>query len=107
VKFLRKLSDNFRQLFVFNGTTAAIIKRNKTHQDVPVAIDFSGKILVTNPTAFHLGRSIVFIGVIPIGIGVISYFAGDILMPAMGWFAVAAPTVVIGAILVACGLTKP
>jgi ABC-type sulfate transport system permease component len=75
--------------------------------DVFVAIDFSDRILITNPTAYHLGRSIVFLGLIAITIGVIAWFRGDILVPAMVWFVAALPTTVIGVILIISGLTKP
>jgi hypothetical protein len=72
-----------------------------------VALDFSAKILITNPTTYHLGRGIAFFGLVGMAVGAISYFTGDFLMPALGWVAVATPPLVIGAILIVCGLTKP
>jgi hypothetical protein len=71
-----------------------------------VAIDFSDRILIVNPTAYHLGRSIVFIALIAIAIGGISCFTGEILMPALAWVAAAVPAIAIGAILIASGVRK-
>jgi hypothetical protein len=73
-----------------------------------VAINFSDRILITNPTAYHLGRAIVFIALGDIAIGAITYYFGDFLwMPPLAWCIIAAPKLLIGVILVACGLTKP
>jgi hypothetical protein len=71
-----------------------------------MAINFSDKILVTNPTTYHLGRAIVCWGFIAIIVGSVTYFTGDFLIPALAWCALGMPTVVIGAILVAYGVTK-
>ena len=59
-----------------------------------------------NPTAYHLGRAILFIGLIVITIGAISWFTTDIVLPARGWFAISIPTLVIGLIVTSCGKTK-
>jgi hypothetical protein len=72
-----------------------------------VAINFSDRILITNPTAYHLGRTIVFVGLLAIATGTITYFTGEFLMPALAWVAAAVPTLFIGGLLIACGLTKP
>ena len=71
-----------------------------------VAINFNDKILVTNPTAHFLGRGVFCVGIIAIAVGVITYFTGDILLPALAWCALGVPTVFIGWILMKSGLTK-
>ena len=73
---------------------------------VYMAINFSDKILITNPTSFNLGRGILLVGIIAILLGVITYFTGDFLMPTLIWCAAGAVTVVIGLIVRASGLTK-
>ena len=71
-----------------------------------MAINFSDKILITNPTTYHLGRGVVCAGMIEIIVGIMTHFTGDILLPAFAWCALGIPTMVIGGILVKCGLTK-
>jgi hypothetical protein len=71
-----------------------------------VAIDFSERTLITNPTAYHLGRAIVFIGFVVIAVGAVSWFTTDIGLPARAWFALSVPTLVIGLIVSSCGRTK-
>ena len=71
-----------------------------------MAINFSDKILVTNPTTFHLGRGVGCIGIIAIVVGVITHFTGDFLIPALAWCALGVPIMVIGGILMRSGLTK-
>jgi len=73
---------------------------------MPVAINFSDKILVTNPTTYHLGQSIVCVGIIAIIVGIITYFTGDILIPALAWCAFGGLAMVIGTIFMRNGLTK-
>ncbi len=72
-----------------------------------MAIDFSDRILVTNPTAFHLGCGIVFFGILSLVTGVITCFTGEFLIPAQVWIAAAVPTTFIGGLLIACGVTRP
>ena len=76
----------------------------KTYQDVPV--DFSARILITNPAIYHLGRGIVFFALIAIAIGCVSFYAGDFLIPAMGWVAGGVPAFITGAILIGCAVRK-
>jgi hypothetical protein len=71
-----------------------------------MAINFSDKVLITNPTSFHLGQGILALGIIAVLVGLITYFTGDLLMPAAFWCAFGAPTLFIGAILRASGRTK-
>ncbi|MEI9998473.1 MAG: hypothetical protein WDO13_04570 [Verrucomicrobiota bacterium] len=52
-----------------------------------MAINFSDRILITNPTAFHLGRGIVVASALAFGFGIVTYFTGDILLPALAWCA--------------------
>ncbi len=72
-----------------------------------VAINFSDKILVTNPTCYHLGRAVVCAGIGAIVVGVITLYTSEFYLPPMAWCARGVPTTAIGAIFVACGLTKP
>jgi hypothetical protein len=71
-----------------------------------VAIDFSEKVLVTNPTTYHLGRGVACMGIIAILAGVITHFTGDFIIPASAWCALGIPVVVIGGIMMRSGLTK-
>jgi len=71
-----------------------------------VAIDFSARTLITNPTVYSLGRGVIVIGLILIAVGAISYLTTDILMPAPAWFAMAVPTMVVGTILIASSKRK-
>ena len=72
-----------------------------------MAIDFSAKILVTNPATYNLGRVIACAGVVALIIGITTQFTADLLIPASAWCAFAIPIMVVGGILVACGVTKP
>jgi hypothetical protein len=72
-----------------------------------MAINFSDKVLVTNPTTYYLGLSVFCLGVALVIVGVITYFTGEIIMPPPGWWAVGVPLSIIGVILVPFGLTKP
>jgi hypothetical protein len=71
-----------------------------------MAINFSDKMLVTNPTTYHLGRGVLGAGLLAISVGVITHFTGDFLLPDMAWCAVGVPTAVVGGIMMRCGLTK-
>ena len=71
-----------------------------------MAIDFSHKIMVTNPPLYHLGQVITVIGIIGLIIGIVTQFTADILLPASAWCIYAILTLVVGGILVACGVTK-
>ena len=81
--------------------------QQQPHQDVPVALDFSDKILIIHPTAFHLGRSILFLGLIAIAIGAVTCFSGPLFIPALAWFAASVPILGIGTILVVTSVTRP
>jgi hypothetical protein len=72
-----------------------------------MAINFSDKILVTNPTCFHLGWGVITLGIIAIILAIITHFTGDFFLPASAWPAVGVPAIVIGGIFVRSGLTKP
>lgn len=80
--------------------------RGQLYLDVPVAIDFSDKILVVHPTTFDLGRAILLVALIAIAIGVVTCFTSTFLMPTRAWFATAVPTLAVGAILVGVSLRK-
>ena len=71
-----------------------------------MGINFDDKILITNPTTYNLGRIVVCAGIIAMIVGIMTHFTGDFLIPAFAWCALGIPTMVIGGILVACGLTK-
>lgn len=71
-----------------------------------MAINFNDKILITNPTIYYLGLSVVCVGIIAIIVGIITYFTGDIILPASIWCVIGMPTTVIGGILIPFGLTK-
>jgi hypothetical protein len=71
-----------------------------------VAIDFSDKILVVHPTTFDLGRAILFLALIAIAIGAVTCFTGAFLMPTSAWFAMAVPTLAVGAILIGVSLRR-
>jgi len=81
--------------------------RNNPHRNIFVAIDFSDRILVVHPTAFDLGRSILFLGLIAIAVGVVTCFTSAFLVPALAWFAMAVPTLAVGVILVGFSVTRP
>jgi len=72
-----------------------------------VAINFSDKVLITNPTIYHLGKGILVAGILVIGVGLITYFVGsDVILPAMAWCAFGPPMIVIGVVLRRNGLTR-
>ena len=71
-----------------------------------MAINFSDKVLVTNPTSYRLGQAIIGGGIIAIIIGIITCFTGDFLFPGLTWCAIGTPIVVVGLIVRATGLTK-
>jgi len=71
-----------------------------------MAINFSDKILITNPTTYNLGRGVVCAGIIAILVGIVTLFTGDLLMPALAWCALSVPIIVIGGIFLTNGLTK-
>ncbi len=71
-----------------------------------MAIDFSDRILITNPTAYHLGRSIVFVALIAIAVGGLADCTGASLMPAVAGGAGARPASGSGAGLSAAGVRK-
>jgi hypothetical protein len=85
---------------------ASCSEQNFQLETTPVAIDFSDKILVTRPTTFYLGRGIGCIGIIAISVGIITYFTGDFLIPALAWCALGIPITVIGGIFMRNGITK-
>jgi hypothetical protein len=90
-----------------DGTVVAVYgEQNFKLETTLVAINFNDKVLVTNPTTYHLGRGIVCGGIIAIIIGVITHFTGDCLLPAPAWCALGIPTTVIGEIFRRNGLTK-
>ena len=71
-----------------------------------MAINFSDKILVTNPTIYNLGRVVACAGMAAIIIGIVTQFTGDFLIPGPVWCVLAVPTMFIGGIFVSCGLTR-
>jgi hypothetical protein len=71
-----------------------------------MALNFNDKVLVTNPTSYFLGRSILIVGLIAIALGGITYFAGDFLMPAAAWAVCGLPPTFIGWIIMRSGLRK-
>jgi hypothetical protein len=72
-----------------------------------MAINFSDKVLVTNPTAYHLGRSIAGFGALLVAVGIVTSFTGDFLLPAMLWCALGVPVCVIGIFFLLGGVTRP
>jgi hypothetical protein len=85
---------------------AACSEQNSRLETTPMAIDFSDKILVTNPTTHYLGRGVGGAGIIAIIVGITTHFTGDFLLPASAWCALGIPITVIGGILMRNGLTK-
>jgi hypothetical protein len=69
-------------------------------------MDFGARVIVTNSTIFTLGRLILFVGLVLAVGGGVAYYTGDFLMPMMGWFAAAVPTLVIGTIMIFCGISR-
>jgi hypothetical protein len=72
-----------------------------------MAINFSNKVLVTNPTSYHLGRAICFAGIAAVIFGLVTLYTGDFLFPAKAWCAFGVPIAVIGIFFARSGLTKP
>jgi tetrahydromethanopterin S-methyltransferase subunit C len=71
-----------------------------------MAINFSDKVLVTNPTTYSLGRGVLSAGLIAISVGAITHFTGDFILPPMAWCALGLPTAVVGGIFMRCGMTR-
>jgi len=71
-----------------------------------MAINFNNKVLVTNPTTYGLGLTVICVGITAIIVGIITLFTEDILIPGSGWCALGMPILVIGSILRTNGLTK-
>ena len=71
-----------------------------------MGINFNDKVLVTNPTTYHLGRGVLIAGIVAIIVGGITHFTGDVLLPAPAWCAFGVPPVFIGWVLMKSGLTK-
>ena len=71
-----------------------------------MAIDFSGRLIVANPTLFHFGRGVACAGLVAITAGGVSYLACDFLGPAGIWCAVGVPALVAGIIMAVNGVRK-
>ena len=71
-----------------------------------MGINFNDKVLVTNPTSYHLGRGILIVGIIAIAVGGITQFTEDFIVPAAIWIAVGVPTIFIGWIVMRSGVRK-
>ncbi len=72
-----------------------------------MAINFSDKVLITNPTSYHLGRIVICAGILVVLAGVITHFIGeDVLLPPMAWCAIGVPTIIIGVVFRQSGLTR-
>lgn len=71
-----------------------------------MGINFNDKVLVTNPTTHYLGRGVLGLGIIAIGVGVITHFTGDMFLPAPMWCALGVPVMFVGWVLLRSGLTK-
>lgn len=71
-----------------------------------MAVDFSERIQITNPTAFYLGRFIAIAGIVVLAVGLVTMYTGDILLPALAWCALSVPALGIGAILIVVSVTK-
>jgi len=97
----------FSPVFTGYGIAPALCgKQNFQLKATPVAINFNDKILITNPTIYYLGLSVVCVGIIAIIVGIITHFTGDLILPASIWCVIGTPTTVIGGILIPFGLTK-
>jgi hypothetical protein len=77
-----------------------------TYKQTPMALNFSNKILVTNPTSYYLGGWIIGAGLLALLACPVTLFTGEVLLPPMAWCALGVPTSVIGGIFVMCGLTR-
>jgi hypothetical protein len=71
-----------------------------------MAINFTDKVLITNPTSYHLGRVVLGAGIVAILVGAITHFTEDFLLPASAWIAVGVLPLVIGWIVMRSGLTR-
>lgn len=71
-----------------------------------MAINFNDKVLITNPTSYYLGRAVLCVGIIAIIVGLITFFAGDFLMPASGWVVAGIGPTFIGWVVMRSGVTK-
>ena len=71
-----------------------------------MGINFNDKVLVTNPTSYHLGKSVLVVGIIAIAVGAITYFFGDFVMPSSGWVACGLPPTFIGWVVMRSGVRK-
>jgi hypothetical protein len=72
-----------------------------------MAINFSNKVLVTNPTSYNLGRGVFFAGLMAFLFGLVTIYTGDVILPAQAWCAFGVPIAVIGIFFARSGLTKP
>jgi hypothetical protein len=98
---------NLRPVFTRYGIAFAQCGEQNFQPKTPaVAINFNDKILITNPTIYYLGLSVVCVGIIAIIVGIITHFTGDFFLPASLWCVIGMPTAVIGGILIPFGLTK-
>jgi hypothetical protein len=89
------------------GIVSAAFREQKSGASkTNMAINFSDKVLVTNPTTYNLGRGVLCAGIVAILVGIVTHFTGDVLIPALGWCAFGVPTIVIGGIFMTNGLTK-
>lgn len=71
-----------------------------------MAINFNNKVLIVNPTSFHLGRGVLIVGIIAIAVGAITYFAGDFIMPSSAWVICGLAPTFIGWIVMKSGVRK-
>jgi uncharacterized membrane protein YczE len=71
-----------------------------------MGLNFNDKVLITNPTSYFLGRGILIVGLIVMGIGGTTYFTGDFLMPAMAWLICGLAPTFIGWTIMRSGLRK-
>jgi hypothetical protein len=71
-----------------------------------MAIDFSNRVMVTNPTFHFLGKTVFGLGIAAIATGVVTNYAGEFVLPPPGWFALSVPTLVTGGIFYCLGLTR-
>jgi hypothetical protein len=64
-----------------------------------MAINFSNRVMVTNPNFHFLGKLVLAGGLAMAATGVYTFYTDDFVIPAKAWLAVSVPTLVIGAIL--------
>jgi hypothetical protein len=93
---------------LYKWNSACYLQPQKlTFETTFVAINFSDKVLITNPTSYHLGRTVICAGILVVLVGVITHFIGeDVLLPSMAWCAIGAPTIIIGVVFRQSGLTR-